>query len=160
MRGLMVLLVCMPLVATAGTTVDVDSMSVNGMQLQDIHCELTQGGLFASMAVAGEIASQKEAFDACAPAGAAVAMSWVWSGGATEQVHVRESTHASANDCMVTAMTAIQSQQSGSCRATLLVGDTPAGERAYVDMQGGERSVVVVPLAPSTDQPPKATETK
>lgn len=140
MRVLALLLFSAP--AFAGTSVSVSSMSVNGMELRDISCELTTGGMFASMAVTAEIANQKPAYDACHPAGAAVAMSWTWKDGKTSNVTVVASSHEPANTCMIAALGAIESSQSGTCNATLLIGDPTAATAAY-------------PIAPVAVEPTK-----
>ena len=135
MRRALILLM-LPTLATAGTTVDVDSLSVDGLPIRDLHCDLTQGGLFASVAVAGVLAEKKTAFDACAPDGAAVTLSWRWDGGATHDVRAGSSAPEGASACVRTAMTTIQSPQSGTCRATLLVGDADAAQRAWAASSG------------------------
>ena len=132
--------------ALAGTSVTLSSMSVNGMELRDVTCELTTGGMFASMAVTAEIANQKPAYDACRPEGGAFSMSWTWADGKTTDATVKASSHEPANGCMITALSAIESSQSGTCTATLLVGDAAGAASAYPLVPSG--------VAPA-EQPPE-----
>ena len=129
-----VLALFFPLTALGGSSLSVGSLTVDGLELIDIQCDLTQGGLFASMAVGAELASKKATYDACHPAGAALRLSWKWADGATEQVVVVASSEPKADACMVKAMRTIASRQSGTCAATLLIGDPTVARAAATSL--------------------------
>lgn len=126
MRTLIFTLALLPGLASASTTIDVSSLSVDGLELRDIHCTLTQGGLFASIGVAGALAARKADFDACQPSGGSATASWVWRDGGTHDVNVSSATPASAAACVQRVLSQVQSGQSGSCTATIQLGSAPA----------------------------------
>ena len=123
------------LTATAGTTVSVGSLSVDGLEVRDLSCNLEKGGLLASAMVVGALAAQKSALDACAPEGGAWRASWTWSGGALTDLTIPSASAPDKNACIEGALRAVTSDLVGTCEATLLVGDLAAAEAAAATLQ-------------------------
>lgn len=144
MRAL-ILSLLIPFSASASTTVNVDSMSMDGLALRDVHCELASGGLFASMAVAAQLASQADAFNACHPSGAAIRLDWTWQGEQLRRSEVVSTTASGADSCMVRTLGSIRSPLSGTCQTTFLVGDTARAEAAYSSLSPASAPVAEEP---------------
>ena len=111
------------LVAHAGSTVNVSSMEVNGLEIRDLNCELSSGGFFASMAAVSALAEQKAEFDKCQPQGGAFAAGWTWAGGKTSAVSISKSSASKADSCVVKALEKVQATLVGTCTGTVLAGD-------------------------------------
>ena len=73
--------------AHAETTVSVDNLSVDGLQVRALHCTLDRGGLLASAMVVGALAAEKATIDTCGAPGAALTIRWTW-GADTTVTHV------------------------------------------------------------------------
>jgi hypothetical protein len=147
----LILALMLPVAANASTTVNVNSMNMDDLAIRDVHCELSSGGLFASMAVAAQLASQADAFNACHPAGAAIRLSWTWQGEQLVNPSVTSSSVSGVNSCMITALGAIRSPLSGTCQTTFLVGDDAAAEAAYAAsiVTSAPAATPVVPTTPA-----------
>lgn len=90
--------------------------------MRDLSCELTSGGMFASMLAVSSLAKQKSAFDACHPEGAAYAVSWTWTGGKTTDAKLVKASVAGKETCVQAALTAVTADLAGTCTATVLGG--------------------------------------
>jgi hypothetical protein len=109
--------------ASAGTQVRVDSMNLDDLALRDVRCDLTGGGLFASLTVGAQLSSQSEPLNAYYPAGAAIRLSWSFARGQVADASVVESSQPSADAWMLSALSEIKSTLSGACSTTFLIGD-------------------------------------
>lgn len=135
MRKLLVLLIAYSAPASAGMSLNVESMTVDGLEIRDLSCEITSGGLFASAEIASGLAKQKASFDQCvAPAGAAFRMQWSVAGGPATGTTVLQSTAPAADKCMVAAFAAVSSTSVASCEGTILAGDATQAAAAAVQL--------------------------
>jgi hypothetical protein len=116
------------LTALAGVAVSVDRLTVDGLELRTLRCDLTSGGLLAPVAVAGALAAQRPALDACAPTGAAFELSWTW--GPTPAHKVVRSSLPAADACVAKALAAAKPAATGTCSGVVLVGDPAAAAKA------------------------------
>lgn len=132
MTGVLVLVAA---AATAQTRVTVKKMTVDGLEVHDLSCSLTKGGLFATAAVVGALAKKKKAFDACHPAGAAFAVEVAW--GTSPTAKVTRASKKAKSACMVKALRATKGP-AGSCTAVILVGASAAARKAAKTLSGDE----------------------
>jgi len=116
--------------AHAGSTIEVNQMAVDGVEVRSLRCELEKGGLMASLTVVSAIAGQKAALDACAPPRAATQVKWTWAGGATADVKVVQSSAPETAACVNQAMSTIATNIVGACEAVILSGPTEAAQAA------------------------------
>ncbi len=152
----LILFLLLPVTASASTTVNVNSMDLDGLALRDLHCELSGGGLFASMAVAAQLSSQSDAFNACHPSGAAIRLAWTWQGEQLVNPSVVSSSAPAGDRCMTSTLAVIRSPLSGSCEATFLVGESTAADAAYVASAGVSTPIQVDPTPSAPAAPGKA----
>jgi len=128
------LLIALPLTvsapAHAGASITVEDITVDGVTVKTMQCELTQGGLMAGVSVVSALAGQKSALDACAPAGGAYKVGWTWTDGETASVAVTEASAPDTAACVNSALKAINTGVTGTCTALLLVGDAAGAEAA------------------------------
>lgn len=153
---ILILALMLPAAASASTTVNVNSMNLDDLSIRDVHCELTGGGLFASMAVAAQLASQADAFNACHPSGAAIRLAWTWQNEQLVNPSVLSSSTSGADRCMTSALQAIRSPLSGTCETTFLVGDLAAAEAAYLATTSASVAVTASPTPSAPAAAPKA----
>ena len=128
MTSLLLALLTLSAPARAGATIQVDQMTIDGVDVRALRCELEKGGLMASVSVVAAVAGQKAALDACAPTGAASQVKWTWAGGATSSVHVAQSSAPETAACVNQAMSTITTDVVGVCEAVILSGPTEAAE--------------------------------
>lgn len=145
--------------ALANTTVQVGSMSADGLEIRDLDCSLESGGLFASALVVASLAEHKDALDACAPTGGAYAASWSWGAGSFAEVS--KGVPESGNSCVQKALQATQTDLKGRCTAVVLVGDPEGALSAYQALKGEPAAPAeaapaeAAPAAPATDKTPQ-----
>jgi len=137
--------------AVAGTTVRVESMTVNGLEVRSLACELKGSALLGVMQVVASLAEQKRALDACVPAGGAFLVRWTWAGRKAKDVTVEKASHPDRADCVSAALGKTKSDLGGTCTAVVLVGKSAAA-RAAADALGGDASGAVAP-APAPPAP-------
>lgn len=113
--------------AQAGSTLNVASLSVDGLEVRDLSCALDKAPLLGAIVVVAALASQKEALTACGPEGAAFATRFSWTDRTTATV---TSASNGKGSCIEAAMAKIPADLSGSCSVVLLTGPTPAAEAA------------------------------
>lgn len=116
--------------AVAGTNLSIEELSVNGVEMQQLRCDLSSGGFFAGAAVVGSFAEQKAAIDACAPQGAAARLKWTWNPAEPVKLEVVHSSTASINRCLVDALQKISPSVQGACTGVLLIGENAAAKTA------------------------------
>lgn len=109
--------------AHAETTVSVDNLSVDGLQVRALHCTLDRGGLLASAMVVGALAAEKSTIDTCGAPGAALTIRWTW-GADTTVTHVDDQP-VTPEHCLYKALRPIQPPSKGTCSATVLIGAAP-----------------------------------
>ncbi|MFT4975183.1 MAG: hypothetical protein ACI8S6_001070 [Myxococcota bacterium] len=125
-------------IAQADVSVSIDEISVDGMAIRQLSCQLERGGLFASAMVVGALSAQKAGLDACAPQGAAFTVSWTWAEGTTVA-----SVAGSVPDkeaCIRAALLPIQPPTRGQCVALILTGEPTAAAAAADQLQAAAGS--------------------
>lgn len=116
--------------ATAAVKVSADSMTVDGLEVRQLQCELESGGFLATMQVVGALAKRKKALDRCAPAGAAFDVQWTWKGKGPVPVEVRRSSSPKKEACVARALKKTSSGPKGTCTAIILTGKKAAAAEA------------------------------
>lgn len=114
--------------AHAGSTINVASMTVNGLEARNLSCTLQKGGLLAPATIMGALSAKKEALDACSPKGAAIDVTFDWTtatGKTTATAGGDDKTHT----CVQTALS-VPAPVTGTCTATILIGDQAAASAA------------------------------
>ncbi|HEY3351605.1 MAG TPA: hypothetical protein VGQ83_00020 [Polyangia bacterium] len=129
-RALALVTLLCPALAGAGSTLKADRLSVNGLEVRQLSCTLEKADFFALMTVVGALAKQKDALDACAPAGAAFRVEWQWAKGKAKGAKVAQSSKAGANKCVAAAVLKTSAATDGSCAGTILVGEAKAAGKA------------------------------
>ena len=114
--------------AQAEVQIAVAEMTVDGLAVRALECTLDQGGFLAAATIVGSLAQQDAALDACAPEGAAFAVTWTW--GADAGAAVTASSKVSANACVQAALVGTTSALNGQCSAVVLVGRATLAPRA------------------------------
>lgn len=144
--------------ALANTTVQVGSMSADGLEIRDLDCSLESGGLFASALVVASLAEHKDALDACAPQGGAFAASWSWGAGSTSEVS--SGVPESGNRCVQKALQATQTDLKGQCTAVVLVGEPEGALAAYQALKGEPAAPEPTETAPAAPPSEAANTSK
>lgn len=124
-------------------TLDGEMISVDGLEVRQMHCELSasdeDAGGMAMLELVASMADRKAAIDACAPNGAAfrVALDFGGESGTTVQVMAAAGPQ-SAPACLDTALREVMGPQSGRCTAVLLVGEAIPAAQAAESLLGRE----------------------
>jgi hypothetical protein len=119
-----------PASAAGKTRVSVGSLTVDGLAVRALVCDLDDGGMFAVMAVVGALAKKKKTLDACAPKGGAFRVAWTWAGGKTTTAEVKASSLSKKDACVAKALRKASTGPQGTCEAIVLVGKAKAAQRA------------------------------
>ncbi len=127
----------------AAMTIQMDSITADGVELRDLSCEVEQGGLLAPTLVVAALATHKADIDACAPQGAAFALKWSWT-SATPTVEVTDSSERSKDSCIADVIRKAEAPVVGSCSAILLAGEPTAAANAATALQ----TKAAAPVAP------------
>ena len=124
--------------ARAAITLNVGSMTANGMTVNDLQCALSSSGFMVAIQLVGAIAGQKKALDRCAPGGDAAKISWTMSGGKITDVKVTDGKNARVDKCVAKAAKKMKMALEGTCSAVFLVGAEKGAKAAY-DKKFGAR---------------------
>ncbi len=108
----------------AGTALTITSLSVDGLQVEDLRCTMREGGLLAAAELVAGLAAQRDALDACAPAGAAPRVTWSFGGGAVTAVEAKGSGSDAVDACVAGVFKQVRPSLSGRCSAVVHVGGT------------------------------------
>ncbi|MCA9716805.1 MAG: sel1 repeat family protein [Myxococcales bacterium] len=102
---------------------------------RDLSCRMREQGPIALGDVMAGIAPVKAKLDACAPAGAAVQVSWTLSGGKLRDAKVDRGGDDAINKCVTKTLNKARVSQSGTCSAKLLLGDKKGAESALSSLE-------------------------
>lgn len=116
--------------AAASTRLDVTQLSVDGLTVHDLVCELDSGGLLAAASVVGALAKERDGLAKCGPAGEAARVAFRWSGAKTSEIKVVGASKPAVGACVAKVLTRVVPAQTGTCTATLLTADNEAGKKA------------------------------
>jgi len=104
------------------TSLGASSMTVNGMTVSDLACDLTGGGLLGTMTIIGGLAERKKALDRCAPKGDTPTVEWTMKNGKTTQVEVTGAANKKVARCVKRAMKKMRSAIDGKCSGIIHLG--------------------------------------
>lgn len=121
-------------VAIALTT-RVPSFTIRGLTVRDLACRMVETDAMAVAEVVDGLAGQRAALDACAPAGAAVPVTWSYQGGQAGAIKVERADKKVAA-CVRKAVSAARASQTASCTATLLIGAADGAQRELAARAG------------------------
>ena len=122
----------------ASITLNVGSMTANGMTVNDLQCALSSSGFMVAIQLVGAIAGQKKALDRCAPSGDSAKISWTMSGGKITDVRVTDGKNARVDKCVAKATKKMKTALEGTCSAVFLIGKEKGAKAAY-DKKFGAR---------------------
>ncbi len=105
-------------------------MSVDGLKMKNLSCQLEQGGMFALLSIMGSLSKFKKELDACAPEGAALKLEWKFSANKIQAVKVIQGSAQNQNTCVEKALLFRPFAESGACSGILLMGNALAAEKA------------------------------
>jgi hypothetical protein len=137
--------------AMAGTTLEVGSMTVDGVTVLDLRCDLTgKGGPLASLGIVGGLARQKEALHACAPQGGAAQVKLPGAQGGPVVSWVSDGVKARCVERALAPVPAV----AGTCEATVLLGAEDGARAAVASRPGAAKPAPPEPV-PEAPPPPK-----
>ncbi|MBW2277497.1 MAG: sel1 repeat family protein [Deltaproteobacteria bacterium] len=108
--------------AEPSTSLGASSMTVNGMTVSDLACDLTGGGFLGTMTIIGGLAERKKALDRCAPKGDTPTVTWTMKNGKTSQVEVTGAATKKIAKCVKKAMKKMRSAIDGKCSGIIHLG--------------------------------------
>jgi TPR repeat protein len=123
-----------PEMARYGQRISVESMTADGLTVQQLRCGLGSGGLFAALGIVGALAGQKKAFDRCARKGGAVDLTWEFAGGKVTDVVVDAAHPTRVGKCAAKALRKAKLPFEGRCAARVLLGPAAGAERAAAEL--------------------------
>jgi hypothetical protein len=101
----------------AGANVTVGEMTVDGLTIANLSCNLQGGGFFASAAAIGSLAKQKKLLNRCGKDKPVV--TWSFKGGKAVDVKVEGAKPKDAK-CIEGAMKQVRAELVGQCSATIV----------------------------------------
>ncbi len=111
-----------PLTASAGT-LKVGSMTVNGLKVVNLKCNIKGGGFMAAMVVVSGLAKQKKALQACSKGKQRVQAIWHYAGGKITGAKVSTANSAATKACVAKALSKVKSGNlAGICSAGIVIG--------------------------------------
>jgi hypothetical protein len=120
------------------------ALTMVGLTVHELSCRMPQTDPLALAEALEGVAAHKAALDACAPAGAAVAVAWTYRGGRAALVRVDGADPRLAG-CVRKAALRARSSLTASCAATLLIGEATGARKALAER--GSASSPARPLA-------------
>ncbi|MDC0721268.1 tetratricopeptide repeat protein [Nannocystis bainbridge] len=108
------------------------TLTMAGLTVHELACRMPQTDPLALAEALEGVAAHKAALDACAPAGAAVAVVWSYRGGRAGQVRV-EGADPRLAGCVRKAVERARSSLAASCAATVLIGEAVGARKALAD---------------------------
>ena len=116
-------------------TTKVNDLDREGLEVKNMSCRMSQLGTPALQEVLGGVASAREALDACAKDGAAVAVSWESEGGKMRNAKVTDKVAPKLSKCVVAALRKASVATDAACDAILLLGDPDGAVKALAVRQ-------------------------
>ncbi len=109
-----------------GANITVGESTTNGLAIGNLSCK-SEGGLLASMGIMAGLASKADAFKACAGKPEKVRVHFTYAGGKTSDVRVGGASVPAVARCVSDALVTTSLPESGTCIATLTVGQPGVG---------------------------------
>lgn len=108
--------------ALAGT-ISVKSMTVNGLKVVNLKCNLEGGGFMATMVLVSGLAKQKKALKGCAAAKETVRASWKMGGGKIKKAEVTKASSGKVKKCVRKALLRVKAGKlAGTCTGGIVIG--------------------------------------
>lgn len=109
--------------AWAGSKISVGSMTVNGLKVVNMKCDLQNGGFMAAMVVVSGLAKQKKALQGCAKKKETAISHWTFGGGKIKQASVSQASSGKVKKCVKKALLRVKAGKLiGKCTAGIIVG--------------------------------------
>lgn len=109
--------------AWAGSNITVGSMTVNGLKVVNLKCDLQNGGFMAAMVVVSGLAKQKKALQGCAKGKETAVSHWTFGGGKIKKASVSKASSAKVKKCVKKALLRVKAGKLiGTCSAGIIVG--------------------------------------
>jgi TPR repeat protein len=103
-------------------SIGASSMTVNGLTVSDLSCDLSGGGFMGTLTIVSGLAERKKALDKCAPKGDAPTVSWTMSGGKATEIEVEGAKSKKIAKCVKKAMKKMRVAIDGKCSGTIHIG--------------------------------------
>jgi len=110
------------------------TLAIAGLRVHDLVCRMPEVGPMALAEAVEGVAAHKAGLDACAPQGLAAAVHWEWKGRRATQVKVRGGG-PKVEACVRKAVERARAELTGSCAATLLIGDPEGAQRSLAEQR-------------------------
>ncbi len=124
MKQYLILIFCLlAYPSNAGMNLNIDSLTVDGLEVRKLSCQLNDANLFSMTQIVAAMAKQKTAFDQCAASAGAFKIKWNWASGKIE-AKVLTANPESATSCIESVAQKIQPNMTGSCEGFVLTGDS------------------------------------
>lgn len=137
--------------ASASTRLEVTQLTVDGLAVHDLVCELESGGFLAAASVVGALAKERDGLAKCGPSGEAARVAFRWSGAKTSEIKVVGASRTTVGACVAKVLTRVVPAQTGTCTATLLTADNEAGKKAAAALSPKKSDEVEPREAPSKE---------
>lgn len=119
------------------------SLAMHGLRMVDLNCRMPSVGPMALAEAVEAVAAHKAALDACAPDGEAPRVSWSWQGRRATQVKV-QGGGPKVEACVRRAVERARADLTGTCAATVLVGDPSGAQRVLTERRSAGSGAVAV----------------
>lgn len=119
------------------------TFAIAGLRVHDLVCRMPEVGPMALAEAVEALAVHKAGLDACAPQGAAPAVSWTWRGGRAAGVKVRGGG-PKVEACVRKTVERARSQLTGGCAAVVLVGAAEGAQRMLAEQRSAGSAVASV----------------
>jgi hypothetical protein len=133
-KTILTLLLGVPFLLAADTTILAPELEVLDLQLRDLSCTASEGGFLAGPAVVASLAGRKAALDSCASDGAALRVRWTWEGAGHATIGAVEGSNAAISRCVQAALQPMPGAIHGHCEAVLLLGEPTQAEQAATSL--------------------------
>lgn len=115
--------------ASGGKPVEIElttraaELDQDGLAARKVSCRMREQGLPALGEVFADVARSKASLDACAKAGATVAVAWEFGDGRVRDAKIEDGSDKKLAKCVIQALRKAKISTEGSCEAVLLLGD-------------------------------------
>lgn len=106
----------------ATTSIGASSMTVDGLTVTDMSCQLGGGGLLGTLTIIAGLAERKPALDACAPGGDRPRVTWTMEEGETTEVEVTGAASDEIARCVERALAGMRTSTDGRCSGVIHLG--------------------------------------
>ncbi|MEC7984957.1 MAG: hypothetical protein VX278_07330 [Myxococcota bacterium] len=116
-------------VAQADIELRVEKMELDGLQIQNLYCQLPKDQPMAALQIGAAISKGKSNWDLCMPEGGAANITWIWL-AKEQRVEVPAISNENAHTCVKNAAARIEHPMTARCSAVILMGNREEAEKA------------------------------